>query len=110
MGVYPHGCGVALPDDRFVACTAVQIRQASRHMNPAKSDHAAKILMVQLCLSAIGFVMVAYRPPPGLLIETCRYFGCSWAASIIWPGMMSIGVASFGADARAARNALLHDG
>lgn len=95
--------GVALTDDRFVASTAIQIRQASRHMNPAKPDHAAEILMVQLCPPALGFVMVAYRPPPGLLIETCRYFGCSWAAS------MSIGVASFGANARAARNALLHD-
>jgi hypothetical protein len=46
--------GVALTDDRFVACTAMQIRQASRHMNPAKPDHAAKILMVQFCLSAWG--------------------------------------------------------
>ncbi len=101
--------GVALTDDRFVPRTAAQICQASGHMNPARPDLAAKFLMVQLCLSAIGFVMVAFRQPPGLLIETCRYVGCSWAASILWPGMMSIGVASFGANARAARNALLHD-
>lgn len=101
--------GAALTDGRFVTRTAAQIRQASRLTKPAKPDDAAKSLMAQLCLSAMGFVVVAFSPPPGLLIDACHYFGRSWAAAIIWPGMMSVGVASFGVNARAARNALLPD-
>jgi hypothetical protein len=100
--------GVALTSNRFVACTAEQICRASRIMHPNQPDRVAKILIGQLCFSAGGFVWLAHASPPALLIEICRYFGGSWAGSMIWSIMASIGVASFGANALAARLAVLN--
>lgn len=98
--------GVALTSARFVDFTAARIRRASRLMRPTAPDYGAKTLLVQLWLAAIGFAILALRSPPDSFIEASRYFGFTCAASIAWPGLMSIGVASFGANAQAARKAL----
>lgn len=98
--------GVALTRGRFVDFTAARVRRASRLMRPTEPVHATKTLLVQLWLAVIGFVILALRSPPYPLIEAGRYFGCIGAASIAWSGMMSIGVASFGANVHAARKAL----
>lgn len=98
--------GVALTSNRFVDFTTARIRGASRLMRPPEPDHATKTLLVQLWLAAIGFAILALRSPPDSFIEAGRYLGCTGAALIVWPGMMSIGAAGFGANAQAVRNAL----
>jgi hypothetical protein len=97
--------GIALTSGRFVDFTAAHIRRASRLMRPVEPDHATKALLVQLWLAAIGFAILTLRPPPDVWIEVAHNFGGACAASIVWSGLMSIGVASFGANAHAARNA-----
>jgi hypothetical protein len=98
--------GIALTSGRFVDFTAAHIRRASRLMRPVEPDHATKALLVQLWLTAIGFAILTLRPPPHLWIEAGHYFGGACAASIAWSGVMSIGLACFGANAHAARRAL----
>lgn len=97
--------GIALTSGRFVDFTAAHIRRASRLMRPVEPDDATKALLVQLWLTAIGFAILTLRPPPHAWIEVGRYFGGACTASIAWPGMMSIGLACFGANAHAARKA-----
>jgi hypothetical protein len=94
--------GVAATRHRFVDLTAERIRRASRLMNLSDPDRAANTLMISLWFTAMGFAALSLRSPPSLLTEQGWRFGYLDAAPIIWSGMMSIGVASFGANAQAA--------
>jgi len=94
--------GVALTRHRFVDLTADRIRRASRLMNRSDPDRAANTLMVSLWFAAMGFGAVTLNSPPSFLTEQGWHLGNFDAAPIIWSGMMSIGVASFGANAQAA--------
>jgi len=88
--------------DRFVDLTAARIRRASRLMNPSDPDRSANTLMISLWFTAMGFGAVTLGSPPSFLTEQGWHLGYFDAAPIIWSGMMSIGVASFGANAQAA--------
>jgi hypothetical protein len=81
---------------------AHRIRRASRLMNPSDPDRAANTLMISLRFAAMGFAAVSLGPPPSFLTEHGWHLSYFDAAPIIWSGMMSIGVASFGANAQAA--------
>jgi hypothetical protein len=94
--------GVALTRHRFVGLTADRIRQASRLMNRSDPDRAANTLMISLWFTAFGFAALTLGSPPSFLTELGWHLGYFDAAPIIWSGMMSIGVASFGANAQAA--------
>ena len=95
--------GVALTNNRFVRSTTAHIRWASRVAQPTDPGYGANWLQVQLWLVAGGCVILAFQPPPSLLVEVTHYvFGSSSSASTIWSGMMSIATAGFGANARAA--------
>lgn len=96
----------AMSSHASVDCTAARIRQASRSIRPTEPDLATKILLSHLWVAAIGFAILTLRSPPESLVEAGRYWGCSCAASILWSGTMSIGIASFGANAQAASKAL----
>jgi hypothetical protein len=98
--------GVALTGNRFVDRTAIRLRQASRRLCPKDPDHAARALLVQLWIATACFAVLALRSPPVALIQVASGLGCAAAASFVWPGMMSIGVAVFGANAQAAAKAL----
>jgi hypothetical protein len=98
--------GTASTSNRFVDVTAEAIRNSSRVMRPTEPFHAAKTLLVQLCLAAIGFVVLILQPPPETLLGVSRHFGWGWAVLIGWPGLMSVGLAGFGASAQAAIKAL----
>jgi hypothetical protein len=93
--------GLSVPT-RFVDLTADRIRRASRLMNRSDPDRAANTLMVSLWFAAMGFGAVTLSSPPSFLMEQGWHLGNFDAAPIIWSGMMSIGAASFGANAQAA--------
>ena len=97
--------GIALTRNRFVDETAVRIRESARRFYPPAPDHVCKALFVQLWLASAGLAVLALRPPPGLLIEAADALGWSAAVMLIWPGVISVGVAAFGANAHAAGRA-----
>jgi hypothetical protein len=94
--------GFALTGDRSIDLTAKRIRHASRLMRFVPPGHASRTLVAQFGIAAVVFAVFALRTPPDSLIEGSRYFGCAGVASIAWAGIMSIGVACFGASAHAA--------
>jgi hypothetical protein len=94
--------GVAATRHRFVDLAAGRIHQASRLMDRSDPDRAANTLMASLWFAAMGFGAVTLSSPPSFLTEQGWHLGNFDAAPIIWSGMMSIGVASFGANAQAA--------
>ena len=72
---------------------------------PPAPDRACKALFVQLWTTSAGLAVLALRPPPGLLIEAADTWGWGAAVLLKWPGVMSVGVAAFGANAHAAGRA-----
>lgn len=95
--------GFILTRSRGVARTAAHIRRAWRIVEP---KGALRTLVVQLGIAAVAFTIFSLRPPPESLVEISRYIGCVSAASIVWAGTMSVGLAGFGAAAHAAFRAL----
>ncbi|MCF8467256.1 MAG: hypothetical protein K9G33_07620 [Sneathiella sp.] len=98
--------GVALTSHRFVDFTAARIRVASHLMRQAEPDHATKSLLTQLVLASFGFAMLGLLPAPDLWVAIARHLGSGWLGSVSWSSLMSVGAASFGANAFAARRAL----
>ena len=99
--------GIVFTSADFVKVTARRISRASRSMSPTQPRNVTEALMVQLWFAAIGFAILELRSPPEPLIAVSDYFfGSRDAASSVWSGVMSIGVAAFGANAEAARRAL----
>ena len=98
--------GAALTTGRFVTTTTAHIRRASRAVHPIQPNLTTKILLAQLYLASLGFGVLVLRPPPYFLVAVCDYVGFACGASIVWSGLMSIGAASFGANAQATRRAL----
>jgi hypothetical protein len=61
-----------------------------------------RALQAQLLIAAAGFGILALRPIPLALVELASAVGCAAATPVIWPAMMSIFAAAFGANAHAA--------
>lgn len=97
--------GLALTRHRIVDLTAAHIRAASRRMNRFEPDHAVNGLLVCLLFAAGGFAALTLGPPPSLLAGFGWHFGAFDAAPIAWSATMSVGAASFGANAQAAAQA-----
>ncbi len=97
--------GLASTKHRFVDVTAMRIRGACRFMHPTGPDRAVDILLVCLWMTAAGFAALTLGSPPTFLVEFGWYFGGFDAAPIMWSAIMSVGVASFGANAHAAAQA-----
>jgi hypothetical protein len=97
--------GIALTRSRFINETAGRFREAARRFYPPEPDLACKALFVQLSAASGGLAVLALSPPRGFLIAAAETWGWGPAAMLIWPGMMSVGVAAFGANAHAAGRA-----
>jgi hypothetical protein len=97
--------GLASTKHRFVDVTAMRIRGASRRLHPSGANHTVDTLLVCLLMAAIGFAALTLRSPPAFLTGFGWHFGASDAAPIIWSAIMSVGVASFGANAHATAQA-----
>lgn len=98
--------GVALTGNRFVEATAFYLRLASRRTFSTDPGRASRTILVQLWIAAVGFAVFALRPPPAALVEVVSALGCTAAAPIAWPGLLSIGSAACGANAYAAAKAI----
>jgi hypothetical protein len=98
--------GVSLTSHRFVGLTAARIRLASQLMHQAERDHVTKSLLTQLTLTSIGFVILGLGPAPDIWVAIARHLGWGWLGPVAWSSLMSVGAASFGANAHAARRAL----
>lgn len=98
--------GIALTSNRFVTTTAARIRRASRLLDPKQPYLATETWLSYLCIASLGFGVIAFHSPPNFLVVACDFLGFACGASIAWSGMMSIGAASFGANARATKRAL----
>ena len=98
--------GLALTRNRITDITAIRLKAASRRFRSQLPFYPIKALIAQLAIASVGFAFLAFHSPPTLLTELAEILGCRDAASLIWPALMSIGTAVFGANAHAAVEAL----
>jgi hypothetical protein len=97
--------GVALTKHRYVTLTTARIRHASHLMSSSEPDRFAGTLAICLFLASLGCASYALQPPPDILVAMNWYLGPYAAAPILWSALMSVCVASFGANAHAATDA-----
>lgn len=97
--------GVALTKHRYVMLTSRRIRHASRQMSSSEPELAASTLAICLTFASIGCAAVGLHSPPAILLSVDWHLGASAAVPIAWSGLMSLGVAGFGANAYAAADA-----
>jgi hypothetical protein len=94
--------GVALTKHRYVTLTSTRIRRASRLMSSSEPD---RTLAICLLFATIGCTSFALQPPPAILVSMNWHLGPHAAAPILWSALISVCVASFGANAHAAVDA-----
>lgn len=97
--------GVALTKHRCVTLTTTRIRHASRLMSSSEPERAAGTIAICLLFASIGCASFALQPPPSSLVAINWHFATYAAAPMIWSGIISVAVASFGANSHAAANA-----
>jgi hypothetical protein len=97
--------GVALTKHRYVTLTTTRIRQASRRLSSSEPGRAAGTIAICLLFASIGCASLALQPPPASLVAMNWHLGSYAAAPMIWSGIISIAVASFGANSHAAADA-----
>jgi hypothetical protein len=97
--------GVALTKDRYVTLTSTRIRHASHLMSSSEPDRTAGTLAICLLFASIGCAAFALQPPPAILVSMDWHLGLHAAAPILWSALMSVCMASFGANAHAAVDA-----
>jgi hypothetical protein len=97
--------GVALTKHRYVTLTSKRIRQASRLMSTSEPHRTAGTLAICLFFVSIGCASLALRSPPAILVSMNWHLGPHAAAPILWSALLSVWVASFGANAHAAVDA-----
>jgi hypothetical protein len=97
--------GVALTKHRYVTLTTTQIRHASRLMSSSEPDRAAGTIAISLLFASIGCASFALQPPPAALVAMNWHLGPYAAAPILWSALISVAVASFGANSHAAADA-----
>ncbi len=97
--------GVALTKHRYVTLTSTRIRHASRLMLTSEPDRTARTLAICLIFASVGCASLALQPPPAILVSMNWHLGSHAAAPILWSALLSVCVASFGANAHAAVDA-----
>jgi hypothetical protein len=89
--------GLSLTTSRFLTYTAARMNWAS-----AKSGVPLTPLISTLGVAAVGFFVLALRSPPEFFQSTAVSLIGTSAGSLLWPALMSIGLAAFGSSAHAA--------
>ncbi|MEO6781636.1 MAG: hypothetical protein ABI407_10535 [Bradyrhizobium sp.] len=68
-------------------------------------DRTARTLAICLFFASIGCASLALQSPPAILVSMNWHLGPHAAAPILWSALLSVWVASFGANAHAAVDA-----
>jgi len=97
--------GIALTKHRYVAATSARIRDASRRLSPSEPERAAGALAICLLVAAFACASFALQPLPDVLAAMNWDLGGHAAGPIMWPALMSVGIAGFGSNAHAAVDA-----
>jgi hypothetical protein len=97
--------GVALTKHRYLTLTTTRIRHSSRLMSSSEPERAAGTIAICFLFASIGCASFALQPPPAFLVATNWHLGSYAAAPILWSALMSVAVASFGANSHAAADA-----
>lgn len=87
---------------RAVTETAQQLAKGYRRINQRHPKRAAATLVTQLLLASLGLVAIALRSPPDWFQSLATLLIGSDSSIFAWPGMVSIGIAIFGAIGHAA--------
>jgi len=78
-----------------------------RHPNGRLVSKQTLMFAAAQCgLAAVLLSILVLRPPPAAISEIAEWCGFGSAAAIVWPGLMSLGVAGFGATAYASVKAI----
>jgi hypothetical protein len=95
--------GVALTKHRYLTMTTTRIRHASQLTSSSEPNRAAGTIAVCFLFASIGCVSFALQPPPAILVAVNWHIGpYAAAAPILWSALISVAVASFGANSHAA--------
>jgi hypothetical protein len=74
-------------------------------MSPTDPDRLSGTLAICFFFVSIGCASFTLQPPPDILMAMNWHLGPYAAAPLLWSALMSVGVASFGANAHAALDA-----
>ena len=97
--------GTIFTNNRFVRMSAAYLQATSLLVKSSEPDHVIKSLVAPLWFSSIGFAVLALRPPE-FVLEFDRYLGFVDVFPLEWSLAMTIGLAYFGANTRAALRAI----
>ena len=106
MAIALLAVGVILTSHPYLDITAASIRTASRLINRANPREVMQTLRANLWLGSLAFAMLAFKPPMDII---SRIFGGETGAcpgAIVWPVLMSLGLAGAGATAHAVEKSL----
>jgi hypothetical protein len=98
--------GLALTNGQSIDLTVARLHRASYISRRVVSKSALIAVAVQFGLAAILFSILALRHPPEAIVMISELCGVGPAISIVWPALMSIGAAGFGATAYASVKAI----
>lgn len=93
--------GVILASHPYLDITAASIRTASELIDRANPREVMRALRANLWLSSLAFAMLAFRPPMDIISRISGGETGACAGAIVWPVLMSLGLAGLGATAQA---------
>lgn len=88
---------IAMFRTRAVTGSARHVASGFRRLNPGNPDRAAVALIPQILLASFGVVALALRPPPDWFQSLAALWTGPTSGFLVSPGIMSIGIAAFGA-------------
>lgn len=93
---------VSMLRTRSVTVSARHLASGFRRLSPRNPDRVAVALISQLLLASFGFAAIALRPPPDWFQSLAALLTGPSSGFLVWPGIMSVATAAFGANTHAA--------
>jgi|SRR5689334_8078710 len=95
--------GMALTSGKAIDLTVAQLRRTNRRLT---SKPTLRLAAAHCGLAAVLLSILVLQSPPATILTIAELCGLGSVASIVWPGLMSLGVAGFGAMAYASVKAI----
>jgi len=93
--------GIVMVCDGYIDVTTQEIRRKSAIVAVSRSVPPARYLLSLELLTCFGLLALLFREPPAGMIELAEFLHLPNLNSAMWPGIISVGLAGFGANARA---------